>query len=148
MELMATLAKRYPLAMAAYRRWLAAHETFQQYSRFVSCELMELPVDLLYGPVQLFFEHCGVVATTRATSHGRWRLEMHVKRITGRWDRVQPAKKSLDMQERMTTEISSGFQLIEARMRRIAVDPPQEKVEAVVVGMDVAEAVQRLSLQQ
>lgn len=136
MALIKTLSERYPYATAAFLKWLEPRGALRHYTKYLRRPFEELPTELIYGVVMEFLEHSGVMATSRATSHGRWRLQLHIRRITGRYDLVQPAKRPMDQERRQEYEIATGFHLVDQRLRK-ALQPPSTEESNVLIGLDV-----------
>ena len=137
MGLIKTVANEYPLAMAAFVKWLTARNTLQPYAPFLRRPMEELPVEMVYGILALFFAEQGVIMGHDVTTRGRYRPTVYRRRVTGLYGKSHTGRLKSKPEEVMRCAIMVASRSVNIRLETaMRLGPPDEQTD-VVIGLDV-----------
>lgn len=137
MAILKSLSDRYPLAVAAFVKWITARNTLSPYTPYLRKPLVELPIDLLYGIMIPFFEENGVLVNSKYTTKGRQRIIVYIKRMSGTYDIIHKGPLKNNTIDAMTYAVSAATRVMNTKLNKAFYTPVDTGDTEVFVGLDV-----------
>jgi hypothetical protein len=136
MSLLKSISGSHPLSMASFIRWVTARNTLHPYTPFLKRPIVDLPLEMSYGILMLFFGEQGFSLGTRCSSKGRTRIQVYLKRPTGTYAMVHDGKWLPSGKDAMEEAVRVMFRKMERRLDN-AMTPPEGEESDILVGLDV-----------
>jgi hypothetical protein len=137
MTLLERMLATHPLSGATFLRWLETQNVLRPITPFLRTPVEELPIELLYGILFMFFDDQGVMIHSKGTTQGRRLIRIHMKGYTGRYRLSHEGNRRLKSKDFLEDSVKRAFTVLENKIASAIKPPPQDVREEVLIGLDV-----------